>query len=261
MNICSYWQKITRSLHWASLFCSNRIRSAPTPNPAAVRLFRGTRIRSSTTSTVARLAFAALIACAPLSLHAQTAGLESGAVTLAPGDQLRLVVWGHPEFSGDYLISADGLVTHPLLKDIKAAGVPMPQLESHIKTFLGRYIADPAFVITPLVRVFVGGEVKTPATYPALPGTTIDQALLLAGGPLSTARLDSVVLVRNRQRSVLNLVDEGGGLGATAIHSGDVLLVPRIKEGSFVRDVLVPTISVLGVLTAVANLVVTLSRH
>lgn len=138
----------------------------------------------------------------------------------------------------------------------------MPQLEARIKSFLTRYIAEPAFVITPLMHVFVGGEVRSPMTVSAPPGTTVDQAVLLAGGGTSFSKMDSVILIRDRRHSVLDLATEGGMAGATAVHSGDQLLVPRTKESrSFVRDVLVPTATILGVVTGIANLVVTLNRR
>jgi len=209
---------------------------------------------------MSRLAVMILIAATSVG-RAQTTGQDNAAVTLAPGDQLRIAVWGHPEFSGDFLIAPDGVITHPVLRDVRAAGVPMPQLESRVRTFLTRYIAEPAFVMTPLLHVFVGGEVRTPSTYVTLPGTRLDQAILLAGGPLATSRLDSVVLVRDRQRTILNLAGDLNGFAATPVHSGDELFVPRTEERSWVQSVLLPTISVIGVLTGIANLVVTLSRH
>lgn len=183
------------------------------------------------------------------------------AVTLSPGDQLRLAVWGHPEYSGDFVIAPDGVITHPLFREVRATGIPMAELETRIRTFLTRFVASPAFVMTPLLRVFVGGEVRTPSIYMAPPGTTVDQALALAGGSIASARLDSVVLVRDRHRTTLDLAVDGGSAGATTVHSGDQLFVSRIGDRNFARDVLVPAVAIIGVLTGIANLVATLSRH
>jgi polysaccharide export outer membrane protein len=211
---------------------------------------------------MACIALGLLLAGAPSRVRAQTVAQDAAVLTLAPGDQVRIAVWGHPEFSGDFVISQDGMITHPLLREVRAVGIPMSQLEARIKTFLSRYVAEPAFVLTPLMHVFVGGEVRVPSGYTAPPGTTVDQALFLAGGPNPLARLDSVVLVRDHRRSVIDLTVEGGTAGLTAVHSGDQILVPRAAEPkSFVRDVLVPTVGVVAVLTGIANLVVTLTRH
>ena len=240
---------------------SNRIVSAPSPFPVNPALSGAIRIRSSVISTVACLALGALLVGAPARVRAQTTIQDAGVVTLAPGDQMRIAVWGHPEFSGDFVISQDGVITHPLLREVRAVGVPMSQLEARIKTFLSRYVADPAFVITPLLHVFIGGEVRTPATYVAPPGTTMEQALTLAGGPVALGRLDSVVLVRDRRRTVLDLTNDGP-TGVMLVHSGDQLFVPRVAESkSILRDVLVPTVGILAVLSGIANLIVTLNRR
>jgi polysaccharide export outer membrane protein len=215
----------------------------------------------ATPLVLAALVLAALVFAMPATTRAQTSERAPDPVTLAPGDQLRIAVWGHPEFSGDFVIAPDGSITHPLLRDVKASGIPMAQLETRLRSFLVRFIADPAFVTTPLLHVFVGGDVRSPATYVAPPGTTIDQALLLAGGPIASSKLSEVVLVRDRRRTVLDLTMEEGAAGIGPVHSGDQILVPHIPEGkSFARDVLLPMVSVVGVLTGIANLVATLSR-
>src|SRR5579884_3248132 len=85
---------------------SNRSVLATASAPVLRSVIRGCRIRSSMVSVMSRLAVMILIAATSVG-RAQTTGQDNAAVTLAPGDQLRIAVWGHPEFSGDFLIAPD----------------------------------------------------------------------------------------------------------------------------------------------------------
>jgi protein involved in polysaccharide export with SLBB domain len=183
---------------------------------------------------------------------------DSGQTSLSPGDVIRIAVWRRPELSGDYIVGPDGTITHPLYHEIKVARVPLPEVESRVRTFLGRYESDPAFVVSPLLRVFVGGEVRLPGLYPLPPGTTISQALLSAGGMTDQAELQSVRLLRSGGERILDLANPGAAEAALPVHSGDQIVVTRHR--SFFRDVLAPTSSVIAAGAALVSIVVTLRR-
>jgi protein involved in polysaccharide export with SLBB domain len=195
------------------------------------------------------------LAASPLRASAQLVTTDAGGAVLAPGDVVRMAVWGKPEFSGDFLVAANGTITHPLLRDVTVAGVPIPQVEQRVRTFLGRYVADPAFVLTPLIHVFVGGEVRTPGNYMTAPGTTLNQTLVLAGGWTADSQLDRVRLIRNGSESNVDLTVDQGREGAVAIHSGDQVLVGKARH-TF-RDVVAPTLTFIGAMAGIANLIVT----
>src|SRR5215218_6153155 len=38
------------------------------------------------------------------------------AVSLSPGDSVRITVWRKPEFSGDFIVAPDGTISHPLYR-------------------------------------------------------------------------------------------------------------------------------------------------
>src|SRR5205085_2341857 len=83
-------------------------------------------------------------------------------VLLAPGDIVRIAVWRNAELSGEFVIGPDGSITHPLYREVKAAGVPVAEVERRVAVFLARYgEANPAFTVTALIRIFVGGEVRS----------------------------------------------------------------------------------------------------
>ncbi|MGI9479386.1 MAG: polysaccharide biosynthesis/export family protein [Hyphomicrobiaceae bacterium] len=56
----------------------------------------------------------------------------------SPGDRLNVLVYGSPEFSGDYAVNVDGNVNLPFAGPIKAVGLTNRQLSRHIKKHMAR---------------------------------------------------------------------------------------------------------------------------
>lgn len=192
-------------------------------------------------------------------VRAQSAALpDTSSAMLAPGDLLRITVWRRPELSGDFIVAPDSSITHPLYREVKVAGISLPVVEERVRTFLGKYETNAPFVISPLLRVFVGGEVRAPSVYTVAPGTTIAQAVALAGGPTERGNLESVALVRHEQRQVLDLTHPDSHSATIEARSGDQLLVARRRN--FFLDVLAPSSSVFAAAASVASIIIQLSR-
>jgi polysaccharide biosynthesis/export protein len=174
---------------------------------------------------------------------------SSDQVTLAPGDSVRIVVWRKPEMSGDFIVGPDGTITHPLYRSVRVGGIPFSSAEANVRTFLARFEQDPQFVVEPLVRVAISGEVGRPQVFALRPETTIGEAVAQAGGPNQFARRDRVRVLRRegngRQREFeVSLLDPEGSSASLRVHSGDQIVVDRRK--SFFRDIFLPGLSVVG---------------
>jgi polysaccharide export outer membrane protein len=178
-----------------------------------------------------------------------TATAAAEQVTLAAGDSVRIVVWRKPEMSGDFIVGPDGTITHPLYRAVRVGGIPFGTAEINVRNFLARFEQDPQFVLEPLVRVAVSGEVGRPQVFAVRPETTIGDAVAQAGGPNQFAKRDQVRVLRResngRQREFyVSLLDPEGASATTRVHSGDQIVVDR--RGSFFRDILLPGLSILG---------------
>ena len=174
-------------------------------------------------------------------------------VVLEPGDLVRIAVWRNAELSGEFVIGPDGSITHPLYREVKAAGVPVAEVERRVGAFLARYgESNPAFTVTALIRVFVFGEVRTPNAYTVPPGSTIAQAIAAAGGPTERGRLDKVQILRNSHRLALDLTSSDARAIRALVHSGDQIYVPRAR--SVFSEIVVPASSLLAAAAAVAGL-------
>ena len=170
-------------------------------------------------------------------------------VTLAPGDSVRVVVWRKPDMSGDFIVGPDGNIMHPLYQAVRVGGVPFGTAQVNVRNFLARFEQDPQFVLEPLVRVAVSGEVGRPQVFAVRPETSIADAVAQAGGPTQFAKRNQVRVFRKgvngrQQEFYVNLLDAEGTAAGARVHSGDQIVVDRRK--SFFRDLLLPTLSVIG---------------
>lgn len=171
---------------------------------------------------------------------------------LRPGDVVRVVVWRQAELSGEFAVAADSTLVHPLYRQVRVAGLPLREVESRIGDLLRRYESNPEFVVEPLFRVAVGGEVRQPNLYTLAPAVTVAEAVALAGGPTDRGRLDRVTLVRGGSERVVNLTDPRDDATQLRIRSGDRITVAR--SGSLFRDYFVPAFSVTGAVATIVNL-------
>ena len=182
-------------------------------------------------------------------LSGQSPTATADQVTLAPGDSIRVVVWRKPEMSGDFIVGADGGITHPLYQSVRVGGVPFSTAQVNLRNFLARFEQDPQFVAEPLIRVAVSGEVGRPQVFAVRPETSIAEAVAQAGGPNQFAYRDHVRVLRKdaggRQRELsVSLLDPEGSSAALRVRSGDQIVIDRRK--SFFRDILLPGLTVVG---------------
>ena len=196
-------------------------------------------------------AFAALIAAS--SLGAQTPA-DASSQGLAPGDQLRITVYRNVEMSCDCTIAGNGTIIHPLYREVQVIGVPLSTVEDRIRTFLSRYVQTPQFVIQPLMKIVMGGEVRTPNIYSVPPETTIAQAIAIAGGPTERGQLNQVKVIRDRQEIRMDISRPDSDAGVLQIRSGDQILIGR--RGRSALEYISPITSSIAAAAAIASILI-----
>lgn len=173
--------------------------------------------------------------------------------TLQPGDALRIAVWRNSELSGEFTIAGDGSITHPLYREVRVTGLGRSAIEARLRTFLQRYEASPQFVIEPLLRVSVGGEVRQPNLFTLPPETSIAQAVAMAGGVTERGRIERVRVLRDGREIYFDLTELGTATRQARIQSGDQIFVTR--RTSLFRDYIAPAGSITAALAALANII------
>jgi len=194
----------------------------------------------------------AALLIAPLwSASGQRAARLPSDPVLRPGDALRITVWRHLELSGEFVVATDSTLLHPVYQVVRVAGVPLTVVRDRLRGLLTSYEQDVQVVIEPLFSVSVEGEVRQPNLYRLPQGTTIAQAVALAGGPTDAGRLNKVHLIRRDSEVVVDLAGGYATYGALPIASGDQVVVARRAGFNVVRDLLVPVTSLTAAVAAV----------
>ncbi len=193
--------------------------------------------------------FVAGMLLAATTVNAQSAG---GSQALNPGDQVRILVWRNAELSGDFTVSPNGTLNHPLYREVQVTGIPMSAVEDRLRTFLMRYTTSPQFVISPLVKIIVGGEARSPSVLSVPPETTIAQAVILAGGPSDRGKLNSVRLIRDGQTITLDLGRSDSKAASLQVRSGDQIIIPR--SINVLRDFVGPAASMVGMVASIIGI-------
>ena len=101
------------------------------------------------------------------------------------GDRLRLTVFNEPTLSGEFEVNSAGIISIPLIGNIKAQGETAHGLEGAITQKLSSgYMRDPRVNIEVLQYrpFYIIGEVSKPGEYPYRNGMNIMSAVAVAGG-------------------------------------------------------------------------------
>ena len=168
---------------------------------------------------------------------APAAADEMAAYSVAPGDVLRIAVWKEPELSGDAFVRLDGMITVPLVGDVKAAGKTTEQIATEVRTRLRPFLETPQVTVTVSqavsARFYVIGEVTTSGAFPLTGRITVLQALALAGGFREFAKRERIVLIREthgeRKAIPFNFRDLEAGINLEqniVVEAGDTVIVP-----------------------------------
>jgi polysaccharide export outer membrane protein len=168
----------------------------------------------------------AAIAVAGLFLGGSAVTAAAQPIVLQPGDAMRLQVKNEPRLSGQFSVAPEGNVLLPLVGLIRVADRPFNEVQAELATLYEVELAEPEFLATPLIRVTVTGEVRSPGLRYAEPTISLAEVIAMSGGPITTAKRSRVDLIRGGQRRSLDASPGSPDLAMRPL-SGDELYVPR----------------------------------
>jgi polysaccharide biosynthesis/export protein len=170
---------------------------------------------------------------------------QSASYRIQPGDQLQITVLEDETLNRQLLVTPDGQVSVPLAGTVRVSGQTVSAVENTIADRLASNFAVRPSVFVALTSVdqsaglfdiYVLGEVGSPGLRQVGPGTTLLQALALAGGPARFAATKRIQLRRTDPTSGqeklflfnYNAVERGGSIQSMiALREGDVIIVPE----------------------------------
>jgi polysaccharide biosynthesis/export protein len=115
-------------------------------------------------------------------------------------DDLQVSVWKEPELSVQVVVRPDGMISLPLLNDIRAVGLSTKDLQDLLTEKLKPIVAEPQ--VTIIVRgiksrkVYLVGQVARPGAFTLSANYTLLQVLAEAGGVSPYAKTDSIYVLR-----------------------------------------------------------------
>lgn len=191
------------------------------------------------------------LALAPRAAAAQVP--DAGAMTLMPGDAVRVQIWQEPDLTGEFLVDSDGIVILPLLGEKKVTGIPVRDLRRQLIEDYRVSLNNPSINITPLRRIHVLGEVQRPGLYAVDPTTNLAGVIALAGGATPTGTLGRITILRDGER-----LQERVGAGTTVtgadLRSGDQVIVER--RSWFERNSTFVVSAILSATTIVSSIII-----
>lgn len=119
---------------------------------------------------------------------------------LEPDDSIQVTVWKQPTLSGTFPIRPDGMISLPLLGDVKAQGHTPMELSNILTEQLKKYIQDPLVTVSVMAansqRVYVLGEVAHVGPVEMSASMTPLQAIAAAGGLTPYANKGKIYILR-----------------------------------------------------------------
>jgi len=163
---------------------------------------------------------------------------DSGTYLIGPEDVLYIYVWKEENLSRTVPVRMDGMISIPLVDDIKAAGLTPLQLKELILAKLREYVDTPdvTVIVTEAnsFKVYVQGEVRTPGVIRLKSETSLVQLIVMAGGFTDWADKKKITIIRKEggkeSRIRVNykkIIDGDEGAKDIILKSGDIVIIPN----------------------------------
>lgn len=146
---------------------------------------------------------ASSFAAEPQLLKKESAQTPPPDYVVGPEDVLDISVWKNADLSRVVVVRPDGMISLPLVGDVKAAGLSPEQLKSAVEKKFREY--SETAIVSVIVqsvnsyKVFILGEVRTPGVQVYKANATVLQAITLAGGFTEYASKNKIVLIRKKK--------------------------------------------------------------
>jgi polysaccharide export outer membrane protein len=132
---------------------------------------------------------------------ALASGAAAATYVIGPSDEISVNVWKEPTLSGSLLVRPDGMISLPLLGDVRAAGSTPLELGDRIAEMLKKFIQDPnvSVVVSQIHSkvIYLMGEVGKKGPIDMTPGMTLLEAIGSAGGLTDFANAKKIYILRD----------------------------------------------------------------
>jgi polysaccharide export outer membrane protein len=178
----------------------------------------------------------ALDSAKPAAPGAAAQAPAGNSYVIGASDVITVTVFKEPTLSGSLLVRPDGMISVPLLGDVKASGKTPLQLADEIAVALKKYVQDPNVSIVLSQSnskiIYLIGEVGKPGPIGMTPGMTMLQAIATTGGWTEFANAKKIYILRTvdgRQQKIpvrYKQALQGDAALNLTLNPGDTIVVP-----------------------------------
>ena len=174
-------------------------------------------------------------AAAPASGSPSSAGSNGKPYVIGPLDVLEVKVWNDAKLSGIFDVRPDGMMSMPLIGEVKASGVTVADLRKVIASKLAVVFVESPEVNIQILRYnskkfFLFGGVHRTGEFPLAQDMTVLEALVYGSGFTDFANPKKVYVLRGDQKLKFNYKDVSQGKHMEQnilLQSGDKIFVPE----------------------------------
>jgi len=127
-------------------------------------------------------------------------GVRPDSYIIGAEDVLSIYVWKEPDMSKTVPVRPDGMISLPLVGEIKAAGYTPVQLQDVLSESMKKLISDPQVTVVvekvSSLSFNIVGEVLRPGYFPLTRRMTVLDAIAMAGGFKDFAKTKKVYVLR-----------------------------------------------------------------
>lgn len=160
-----------------------------------------------------------------------------GTYTIGAGDILSISVWKNADLTRVMQVLPDGMISFPLIGELKVAGVTVAQLKKSLQDKLAPFVPDPEISVevqrVNSMIVYVIGRINRPGHFELVGNMNVLQALAMAGGLTPFAKRDEIKVLRKEQDKTVEYVFDYDAVTMDENHAqniplrrGDVVVVP-----------------------------------
>ncbi len=155
---------------------------------------------------------------------------------VAPGDEIKIAVWGFAEIRANLVVARDGTLDLPQAGVIQAGGLTFKEVRSSIEKAYKRILTDFELSVSSnrlhTINVYLAGNVNQPGAYATSSMATVLDILSMAGGPSLSGTMRGIQIKRAGRKiaeiDLYRLFIHGDKKGDVRLHDGDVIFVPPV---------------------------------
>ena len=175
--------------------------------------------------------------CILLALFVSNSSAENEVYYIGTGDVLEISVWKDPELSRTVIVPPDGVISFPLIDNIRVTNLTVADLDKVLTQKLSEFVPDVTVTVMLAeinsLKAYVIGKVNTPGMYDITLDTNVMQILAQAGGLTPFASVGNIMILRRKKNQITKIPFDYGEIVKgkhleqnIVLQAGDVVVVP-----------------------------------